>query len=222
MFLKIGADILPLTMPYTRTGIPLRFIPAGEGNVIHMKNLLTKRTNIILNGILGGINGCQDIIKSIEKTGRGDMPVTGIALELFPWHGEFGLSLRLSDEFPMADSRYDSADWKYFNFTTEREIESIISTKQFVANLYESEFGEDCSSQDIAHLLFFSGAMALIDPKVTSALREFDIDAPFIGNQFVSSSFEYIVFDGDALIKSNYCDLVLMDRINRRLMKLIV
>jgi hypothetical protein len=70
-----------------------------------------------------------------------------------------------------------------------------------------------------SHIIFLAGAEALLDPKVAELLRCFNIDAPTLQDRFISSSFQYIVVDPDQTLKSNYCDLVLANRVTKRLLE---
>jgi isopentenyldiphosphate isomerase len=63
-----------------------------------------------------------------------------------------------------------------------------------------------------------AGAEALLHPNVARLLNEFGIDAPELTDTFVSSPFEYIVTDSDETVKSNYCDIVLANRVIQRLL----
>lgn len=171
-----------------------------------------------LHAILDALRERSEYIASIERSANGDMPVTGIALELFPWHGSFGLSLRMMSDFPMGDSRYDSADWPHFDFTQGCESPSINEATSLVSALYAKgkEPGNDL--RDMAHLAFLAGAEALLNDQVAGVLREMGIDAPILNDHFVTSPFQYIVTDVDQTVKSNYCDLVLSNRVFRRLL----
>lgn len=173
----------------------------------------------ILAAITDALRERAEYVASFERTARGDIPVTGIALELTPWHGGLGLSLRLSSDYPLGNVQYDSADWPHFDFTTGCTSPSIAAAILLVKQVYEEGKKPDNDRRDFAHLTFLAGAEALLDPAVASILKDFDIDAPVLEDRFVSSPFQYIVADPDATLKSNYCDIVLANRVAKRVLE---
>lgn len=173
----------------------------------------------ILTAIIDSLRERADYISSIDRTVRGQIPVSGIALELSPWHGGLGLSLRLTSDFPLGESRYDSADWPHFDFTNGYQSPTIDAAVSLVTQIYNrgKEPGNDL--RDMAHLTFMAGAEALLHPKVSHLLNEFGIEAPAISDRFVTSAFQYIVTDADQTVKSNYCDIVLANRVVQRVLE---
>ena len=170
----------------------------------------------ILAAIIDALHERAGYIASIERTANGDMPVSGIALELFPWHGALGLSLRLTSDFPLGESQYDSADWPHFDFTNGCKSQSIDVATSLVTAIYNQGKQPNNDLRDMAHMSFLSAAEALLDPKVSRLLNEFGINAPELTDRFVSSPFQYIVIDVDQTVKSNYCDIVLANHVARR------
>ena len=173
----------------------------------------------LLTAIIDALQERADYIASIERTANGDVPVTGIALELFPWHSILELSLRLSSDFPLGKSRYDSADWPHFEFTKSCQSPSIETAISLVTEVYDQGEQPNNDLCEMAHLTFMAGAEALLHPNVAHLLNEFGIDAPVLIDQFVSSPFQYIVTDGDETVEANYCDIVLAARVTQRLLK---
>lgn len=182
-----------------------------------MLQLLEKCKTAINTAIVDALNDCSDYIGQIERTGSGDLPVTGIALELFPWHTSLGLSLRTNNDFPAGESRYDSADWEHFDFANGCDLPSIDNAIKLVSELYEMGRGDALKLTETAHLAFVAGAEALLQPSVCDTLNKLEIRAPKLSESFVSSPFQYIVMDGDETVKSNYCDIVLANRVTQRL-----
>ena len=172
----------------------------------------------LLAAILDALRERADYFASIERTARDSIPATGLALELFPWAGGFGLSLRLYSDYPGGNSRYDSADWPHYDFTEGCTSPSVLRARSLVEQIYArgSEPGGD--RRDMAHLLFMAGAEALMHPEVARLLDAFGIEAETLADEFVSSPFQYIVTDVDETVKSNYCDIVLSNRVLHRLL----
>ena len=172
----------------------------------------------ILIAIIDAIQERSDYIRAIERTPRGDVPVNGIALEIFPWHNfPLGLSLRLCADLSRGEFRYNSADWSHFEFTNGCRSPSIEVATSLITEIYIQGKQSTYELTDMAHLTFMAGADALLNPSVAHLLNEFGIDAPEITNEFVPSPFEYIVVDSDKTIAANYCDIVLANRVTRRL-----
>src|SRR5262249_35251313 len=69
--------------------------------------------SLILEGILEGLRLRANEIAAIEKAPNVKYPVNGVSLDLVPWHGAIGLSLRLCGECD-ADIRYCNVEWAYF------------------------------------------------------------------------------------------------------------
>lgn len=181
-----------------------------------MKKEYEQCREILLNAVVSALEEGKQYIVNIERTARGDLPITGIALELAPWHGFVALSLRGQSDFPEGQSRYDSADWTHFNFTETFTSSALQKARSFTENLYRQP---DESGRERAHIIFLAGAQALLDPKVAESLCCLDIKAPTLRDHFVSSFFQYIVVDPDETLKSNYCDLILANRITERLLR---
>lgn len=172
----------------------------------------------ILAAILEMLRAHESYIGSIKRTGRGELPISGIALELFPWYGGLGLSLRLQSDFPLGQARYDSADWPHFDFTQGCVTPTTEAAIAQVTQLYQRGKHPPLTLCETAHLAFLAGARALLNPAVARLLNEFEIRAPEITDSFVSSPFQYILTDADQTIKSNYCDIVLSERVAKRLL----
>ena len=179
--------------------------------------LLENCKTAINAAIVDALVDCSDYIAQIERTGRGDLPISGIALELFPWHSSLGLSLRSTNDFPAGESRYDSADWEHFDFTNECDLPTIDNAIELMGELYEMGRGDTFELTETAHLTFVAGAEALLLPNVCDTLNKLDVRAPKLSDSFVSSPFQYIVMDEDETVKSNYCDIVLANRVTQRL-----
>lgn len=98
---------------------------------------------------------------------------------------------------PLGDSRYESADWPHFDFTSDCKSASIAVASSLVTELYEKgrEAGNDLV--DYAHLAFTAGAEAILHPSIGDALQKLGIDAPRMTDSFISSPFQYIVTDPD-------------------------
>jgi hypothetical protein len=179
-----------------------------------MKHDFAECRRVLFDATLKALRESSTFINSIERTPRGDLPVTGISLDLYPWHGAMTLSLRLSSDFPLGGHRYDIGDWKHHDFPRAWETTFFQEAGRFLQRFYQAG-GQD-EFQVRAHLIFLAGAEALLDPRVAQELQSLGIDAPIKTDHFLSHYFEYIVFDGDATVKANYCEIVMANRVTNR------
>jgi hypothetical protein len=148
------------------------------------------------------------------------VPISGISLNVSPWHGDVSLSLR--DQEAKWDERtcYTPAEWKYEflglpDRPSVREIDDAIA---YLSTSYGAVGRDSHKARETAHLIFLAAAEALLDHSVTALLRTYQIDAPFIDDDFLPHRcFEYIVTDQDNSIAGNYCEIVVASRITQRL-----
>jgi hypothetical protein len=181
---------------------------------MHIKELI----ELLRTGILSAVEERSGYIGAIDKTARGELPVSGLSFELYPWHQYLALSMRTTSELSMID-RYNPAEWKHFEFVRSDRCNSpeFRNAAQVVSNYYEDESGEVCG-KEFAHLMFTAAAHALLDPAVAELLRKFGVRAPTVIDEPVGSAFEYMVFDPDGTLKSNYCDIELATRYTARIL----
>ncbi len=166
--------------------------------------------DLILQGILAGIQLRAEKLARIAAEAQ----VTGIALDLVPWHRALGLSIRQATEH-WEEDRYCSVEWAYFNVVSNQTCSELQRAVEFIHEAYVSE-DSNHTAIEMAHLIFLAGAEALLDPRVAASFNEVGINAPVCGANFMPRPFEYMVFDGDRTVPGNYCDLVLANRVTAR------
>jgi hypothetical protein len=167
---------------------------------------------VILQGILKGI---RLRARKIARIATEQETVTGISLDLVPWHREVGLSLRQSSEHWDDKVRYCNVEWAYFDLVSEQTCRALRRAADFVHAAYTSEESNRLAAE-MAHMIFLAGAEALLDAQVAMAFSQLGIDAPTCGDDFMPRPFEYMVFDFDGTVRGNYCDLVLANRVAAR------
>lgn len=168
---------------------------------------------LLYDSTLNALKESSAFFASIERTAREELPVTGISLDLYPWHGALTLSLRLSSDF---ESRYDIGDWKHHDFLSAWETKCFDEAGKWLERFYQA--GGSDEYQVRAHLIFLAGAEALLDPNVAKQLQALGVNAPIKSDRIQSHSFEYIVLDSDATVKANYCELVIANRVTHRML----
>jgi hypothetical protein len=167
--------------------------------------------SLILQGILEGLRFRADKIATIEKVPNVEFPINGVSLDLVPWHSALGVSLRLYSEWE-PDIRYCNVEWTYFDLVSHDTCHALKLAADFVHAAYTSE-NSNLLAREMAHLIFLAGAEALLDPRVAHLLAELGINAPTYREEFPSRLFEYLVFDFDGTVRTNYCELVLANRV---------
>lgn len=150
-----------------------------------------------LKAIHASLKAKESYILSIERTTPGNLPITGLSFDIYPWHQYCALSLRLTSD----QARYEPAEWQHFEFASSQEnnIPSLAEAAQYVAEAYLPLLEDDKTSEarDLAHLIFWVGAEALLNDSVANCLRSVGINAPIVRSQLPQDHvFEYMVFDG--------------------------
>src|SRR4051794_23663819 len=103
-----GAGALPTANPTGRGGPVQAPVPPGyNGPAAPRRRALPARTPpgrspmrpvdfsecraVILCGVLVALREREGAVRGLKRTGRGELPITGVALDLAPWHGGVGL-----------------------------------------------------------------------------------------------------------------------------------
>jgi hypothetical protein len=168
-------------------------------------------------GVLDALQEHASYIAGIPRTAQGGIPMTGLSLELYPWHRYIAMSLRSSSDVM---NRYSSADWEHFEFISSRESgsEPFRTAAVVVTETYDAA-GDDLEARkEAAHLIFLAAAEALLEPSVAGALQSMGIEASVFTDR-LDRGFEFMVFDSDETLKANYCEIVRSNRVTRRLLK---
>jgi hypothetical protein len=180
----------------------------------------TEIINVLRDGLLEALREAAPYISSIERTARGDLPITGLSFELYPWHEYIALSIRGSQASGDGAHWYSQADWEHFEFITSQSCrsEAFRRAAETVTELYES--WDEAKLFEAAHIIFLAAAEALLDKGVGSLLQELGVDAQIVGDELtgLSGGIEYMVFDSDSTINANYCEIVLANRVTSRLL----
>jgi hypothetical protein len=173
--------------------------------------------SLILDGILEGLRLRADEVAEIAaevKSPQVEFPIDGVSLDLVPWHAALGVSFRLHTERD-PDIRYCNVEWSYFNVVSNQSCSGLQRAADFIHAAYTSE-NSSSLAREMAHLIFFAGAEAILDPRVAQTLVKLGINAPTYENHFLSRLFEYIVLDFDGTVHANYCELVLANRVRTK------
>jgi hypothetical protein len=165
-------------------------------------------------GIIEGLLASEGYIQAIGRTAQGIIPVSAIALDIYPWHAWANLSLRLTSD-PM-DIRYAIADWPHFDFVNQETCSPIREAAVYAAEVYRNP-PASMERIEIAHLIFLAGAEALLDESIAETLNRLGIDAPNLGDGIKGHWFEYLVLDPDGTVRANYCEIVRANRSTDRL-----
>src|SRR5262249_34507909 len=171
--------------------------------------------SILVQGILDALHARAGVIASIKRIPNVDFPISGISLDMAPWHGGIGRALRQVTEFEH-ERRYNSADWEYFDLVSSTSFPGLQLAAEFINKAYVSEGEDSPARHEMAHLVFLPGAEALLDARIAERLCEMGVNAPVYGDGFLRRGFEYMVFDPDETVRVNYCELVLANRVTSK------
>jgi hypothetical protein len=175
-------------------------------------------TRKLLAAILSGLDAKSAILESLCKDVRGRVTgISAISFDLYPWHEYIALSLRDAN----TAHPNNPAEWKYFEFVSSQQLHTpeIDQAVALMADVYKMADDFKMSSVEAAHLIFMAGAEALLDPKIAAKLQIFKINAPVLTDRFSKGGLDYIVLDPDETMSINYCQFVLGNRINERLLQ---
>ncbi len=164
----------------------------------------------IFNVVIELLRLSERFFESIPRTARGSIPATGFALDISPWHGILNLSLRMQNDFPIGELRYDITDWEFFDFSSNVACQGRKNLELEIAGYYENYNGD---KREAAHMIYWAGAEAILSPNVAELLQKYGISAPVV-SLFKNGAFEFIVCDADQTFVGNYCEFVLASRLN--------
>src|SRR5205814_454799 len=120
--------------------LPLRRNWLGDWS-LNMAFDFSQCRSILLQGILDALDARASVIAAIKRIPNVEFPISGIALDMAPWHGGVGLSLRQVTEFE-DERRHCSADWEYFDLVSNDSFPGLQPAADFIQKAYVSE-GED-------------------------------------------------------------------------------
>jgi hypothetical protein len=179
---------------------------------IHFDNLVRSFRSAVVSLLKGG----KSIFGPIRRSRDGTLPITALHLGIYPWHGYVALSFRDTEEI----GNDDVASWRRFEIIrSDRDTESSLSAcAKSMTIFYESASRYRLKRVDAAHLLFLAGAQALLHKSVYGALREHHIELDDFSRLDSGHFFEFLVFDPDATIRGNYCEIIRANVATRRLL----
>lgn len=172
--------------------------------------------NVFRNEILKTLESSNDQIhklvsdETIERSG--ECKITGMSLDLLPWHGYAAISFRCwDDDSGIVES---PADWKYSAYIEDHQF---AETKELIRTSWETPLS-GCTHAEIAHLIFMAAAEALLDSAIGEKLREIGIDVTVETGQVPEGRLFFVVIDDDRQISANYCELVIANKLTDRLL----
>jgi hypothetical protein len=112
--------------------------------------------------------------------------------------------------------------WRHSHFIEDINTKELIPARDYTHGACSTAKAEGLGSQEVAHLIFLAAADALLDKSVSTFLQSVGINATERSDTLPRGYFQYIVIDEDGVIKANYCDIVLANRVTRRLLGRVV
>lgn len=168
------------------------------------------------------LHAIQDNAERIRLIAAADNNhVDGICFELAPWNRSFAISFRTStDQFVASCDgtrigiRYSPADWRHTDFIHSKGYFQGVS--DFAARVYHMPGGE--AGRESNHLILTVAADALLDEAVATCLQACGLNATIRNDEIPWGGFEYMVYDIDQALKANYCEIILANRVTKRLL----
>ena len=158
-------------------------------------------------------------ILSVERTRlpyKGDVAkINGIALEIYPEHGNLYLEL-IPEDVKWSDMNgHADCDYSLGDMLSGKEA---IADSQIEAMRYISDLIYNCTedyshldSNQVLNLIYIGAAEALLDQDVSVTLSRLKIPAKVVENS-LQQSFGYMVYDRNCLVKLNYCEFILLNK----------
>lgn len=181
-----------------------------EGNNDTMKFDFAQCRRILHRSLMAALEKNQKRICELNKT----EPIWAISYDIIPWDPYVGIAFRLESESDDRENSMSSGGWMNSHF-----IEDITEPALHPARDYVEELCKSNSSQEVPHLIYLAAADALLDKKVAALLQSNGVAATVWGNRLSRGGcFSYIVTDEDRVLKADYCEIVIANRITRRLL----
>lgn len=178
--------------------------------------------DVLHRALIASLDLASDRIRALAAAermplkGKVGCPIDGVSYDILPWHRMVALSFRTwADEREEARFRYSPADWQHYEFVGDER--TFDPAREYTYRVYEAA-GDALPRHEVMHLIYLAAADALLDGDVAERLRSFGIDAPVVGDRLPKGKFEYIVLDEDRVIKANYCEILVANRVARRLL----
>ena len=171
--------------------------------------------SVLFAGLVQALEGKGEKMRELHLSEQ----ITAISYDVLPWDPYVGVALRIKSESTgLATDPLGPGDWKHSHFIDNpREFPLLERARNYVHDAYKSVWEVSISARERAHVILSATARALLDERIAFLLQSFGIPAPIVGDNFPWPWFEYIVSDDDRSLKINYCELLHVNRINRRL-----
>lgn len=156
--------------------------------------------------------------------------VNGISYDIIPHERFSAISFRKTGDYKVSgvanlDLQYSPADWEHYTFFEydTSKSQKFREVSEYIFQLYEELYAKNDDDeyhsiqQDINHLIFLAIAEAVLQPSVTNKLSEYLTLAPTLIDEPDGYSFEYMVTDMDKSFNFNYCELIIADRMTKKL-----
>jgi hypothetical protein len=179
-----------------------------------------KCRDLLHRALIGSLESAGERVRALAAAERAPHKwedvcgIDGVCNDVLPWHRMVGLSFRIfEDERNEPRYRYSPADWKHYEFLGGES--TFDEAREYTHRVYEAA-GDH--RKEVMHLVSLAAADALLDRGVAKRLQSFGISAPEVLDELPRGWFEYMVIDEDRVIKANYCEILIANRVARRLL----
>jgi hypothetical protein len=170
---------------------------------------------VLHRSLMDALSEHSQAIRELNSAER----LMAISYDILPWDPYIGVAFRLESETG-TDPPLGPADWQHSHFIEDLDCPALHPARDYTQQLYtEIGGGGGTSAQEIAHLIYLAAADAILDESVATLLESAGVQAPFVGSSLPwGHSFTYMVLDEDKVIKANYCEIVVANRVAQRLL----
>ena len=175
--------------------------------------------DVLFQALTGALADHIKLVRSLEE----EIGLCAISYDILPWSPFIAISFRTADDGSDHETRYRPAEdtWSGYELIGERNArDRLAPALSYVNSVYLSADETDCGGQEMNHLIQWSAADALLDPKVAQLLQACDVPASEVTDQIPYrefAEFEYVVVDEDRVFNGNYCEMLCAMRVARRL-----
>lgn len=180
-----------------------------------------KCRDVLFRAIIDSLEASADAVRGLASDES--CKLDGFEFGIFPWHQSVQLSFRTADERyseydgKQLDIRYSPAAWRHYDLIRH---ESLDNAGEFIGTVYPASGGKP--GQEALHLILLAAADALLDERVALLLRGLGLNAKVRKEEVPWGGFEYMVLDEDQAFKANYCEIILANRVAKRLLGRVV
>lgn len=166
-------------------------------------------------GVIDALELCKPhVIRLFVESDEGSRSLKGFALDILPWHTQACIAFRLESDPPP----HEMGDWEHYQFfydLTGCESDALGDAAAFAGDMYSNP-PPGIDGGAMTHLILLAGAEALLDKSVAEtfySIMGIEPNSAVLLDTEFGGWIELMVLHPDQVCKSNYCDIIRMNRI---------